>query len=236
MTVRRRWLLPAAVGLVLAACAGPAAPSSSPSPSTAPSASTPVLPSVDPSVGASAAPSASADVPEPGQPFDADAVLRLMRESRRPGGVPELIQTAEVAGQVAAMLWTIDGRPWEVGSAGASCHLGSCTLELAGRGPAMSGEDVWTFDVARGPVALVSADLHALPPGLAERLDEAARAGDDEGLLEGLIATSARWLPPPDDGRFLVAYRSGDEEGSCAREATVDLASGEVEISEATGC
>lgn len=232
MTVRRRWLLPATVGLVLAACAGPAAPS--PSPSTV--ASTPVLPSVRASVAASAAPSAAADVPEPGQPFDADAVLRLMRESRRPGGVPERIQTAEVAGQVAAMLWTIDGRPWEVGSAGASCNFDSCTLELGGRGPGMAGEDVWTFDVGRGPVALVSADLHALPPELAERLDEAARAADDEGLLEGLIATSARWLPPPDEGRFVVAYRSGDEEGSCAREATVDLASGEVEISEGTGC
>jgi hypothetical protein len=216
MTAARRWLLTAAVALVLAGCA--------------------VAPPLDASADPSARPSAAVAVPQPGQPFDADAVLDLMRESRRPGGVPDQIETREVAADVAEMLWTIDGQPWEVAGAGASCSLDSCTLELAGRGHGMGGEDVWVFDVGRGPVALVSADLHALPPALAASLDEIVRAADAAEVLDGLIVASARWQPPPDDERFVVAYRAGDEEGSCARDATVEPASGKVEISEGTGC
>ena len=56
------------------------------------------------------------------------------------------------------------------------------------------------------------------------------------GRLEGLVLGSASWLPPPDDGRLVLAYRAGDEEGSCRREVTVDARSGGVSVTESLDC
>ncbi|HEX7197446.1 MAG TPA: hypothetical protein VF364_11515, partial [Candidatus Limnocylindria bacterium] len=52
------------------------------------------------------------DLPEAGRPFDAEAILAAMRDSRRPGGVPDEMQTDAIAAAVADAIWTIDGEPW----------------------------------------------------------------------------------------------------------------------------
>ncbi len=161
-----------------------------------------------------------------------------MRNSVRPGGVPDALETDAIATALAEQIWTLDGRPWTSVTAAGSCGADACTLELSGVGPEAAGEDVWVFDIdpSDGSVSRASADLHAVPPTLAASLDELARATDEEGLLEGLLMTSVRWLPPPDDGRFVLAYRSGEEEGSCMRDVTVDAARATAEIGAASGC
>jgi len=69
-------------------------------------------------------------------------------------------------------------------------------------------------------------------PQLRSERSEQATAG----LPEGLVLGSASWLPPPDDGRLVLAYRAGDEEGSCRREVTVDARSGGVSVTESLDC
>lgn len=223
---RRAQFVPAlALSVALTACAGVPSP-------TDPAGTE--LPSVGPTASASVG-----RVPgEPGRPLDAAEILSAMRDSRRPGGVPEVLQTDEIAGALAEQVWTFDGQPWTSIVAGGSCGADACTLELSGAGPEAAAEDVWVFDIdpSDGSVRLASADLHAVPPALAASLDELARATDEEGLLDGLIATSVRWLPPPDEGRFVLAYRSGEEEGSCTRDVTVDAARATAEIGAGSGC
>ena len=220
-----------AMAVALTACAGV------PSPTDSAGAESPG--SAEPrSAAASATASIGGTAGEPGRPFDAAEILDAMRDSRRPGGVPEELQTDAIAGALAEEVWTFDGRPWTSIVASGSCGVEACTVELSGAGPEAAGEDVWVFDIdpSDGSVSLASADLHAVPPTLAESLDELARATDEEGLLDGLIATSVRWLPPPDDGRFVLAYRSGEEEGSCMRDVTVDAARATAEIGAGSGC
>ena len=222
---RARFVPTLALSVALTACAGvpsPTDPSSVEPPSTPPIAT------------------ASAGVAdgEPGRPFGAAEVLEAMRDSRRPGGVPEALQTEAIAEALAEQVWTFDGRPWASVVAGGSCGTEACTLELSGAAPEAAGEDVWVFDVdpSDGSVSLASADLHAVPSTVATSLDELARTTDEEGLLDGLVVTSVRWLPPPDDGRFVLAYRSGEEEGSCVRDVTVDAARATAEIEAGSGC
>ena len=228
-----RFILALAMSVVLTACAG--VPSPTDSASTEPPAS-----AQPPSVAPSAPASIGAATGQPGRPFEAAEILDAMRESRRPDGVPEALQTDAVAAALAERIWTIDGRPWTSVVAGGSCGAEACTLELsgAGAGAEAAGEDVWVFDIdpSDGSVSLASADLHAVPSTLAASLDELARATDEEGLLDALIVTSVRWLPPPDDGRFVLAYRSGEEEGSCMRDVTVDAARATAEIGAGSGC
>ncbi len=228
---RRAGYVPsAAFALTLAACSG------------MPSPSAPATDDAPGSVGASSVPSAAASAGaaagEPGRPFDAGEILAAMRDSGRPGGVPEPLQTDAIASALAEQIWTLDGRPWTSIVAGGSCGSDACTLELSGAGPDATGEDVWVFDVDPndGSVRLATADLHGVPSTLAASLDEVARAADEEELLEDLIVTSVRWLPPPDDGRFVLAYRSGDEEGSCMRDVTVDAARATAEIGAGSSC
>lgn len=178
------------------------------------------------------------DVPAPGKPFDAADILAAMAGSRRPGGVPAELQTDEIAAAVADVLWTFDGSPWPSITAGGTCGSDACTLELAGRAADAVGEDVWVLriDPASGSVEVETTDLHAVPPALADQLDAHARRAQIDPRIDDLLVTSVRWLPPPDDGTFQLAYRSGNEEGSCSVGVEVDARTGSVEATSATGC
>jgi hypothetical protein len=166
-------------------------------------------------------------LPEPGQPFDATTLLAAMRDSRRPGGVPDEIETDAVAATLAGAIWTLDGERWTTLTAGGSCGPQTCTLDIAGANAAAPGEDLWVFEVTSetGAVRVLSADLRSLPTDLITRLDELARTLLPASNLDGLNLTSVRWLPPPDQTQFVLSYRSGDEErSSCGMDLTVDVA------------
>ena len=194
------------------------------------------------SAGRSPAPSPTGswavDVPDPGRPFRAADIRAAMASSVRPGGVPADLQTNEVAAAVAEALWTFDGSPWPAIAAGGSCGPDACTLELAGRAAGAAGEDVWVLrvDPTMPSVDVETADLHAIPASLADRLDAHARAAEGAPPLDGLVLTSVRWRPPPDAGVFVLAYRSGNEEGSCSVDVEVDARSGDVTATDARGC
>ena len=177
-------------------------------------------------------------VATPGTPFDAADILAAMAGSRRPDGVPSELQTEAVAAAVADVVWTFDGSPWPTIAAGGTCGSGTCMLELSGGTPGSAGEDVWvlTIDPADASVEVESADLHALPASLANRLDAHVRDAGLDLPLDDLLVTAVRWRPPPDDGTFELSYRSGNEEGSCAVEVEVDARTGEVAIVDASGC
>ena len=186
-------------------------------------------------------PATSPDVREliaPGRPYDAAAILAAMRESRRPGGVPQQLQTDAVAGAVAAEVWTIDGEPWTAMSIGGSCGPVRCTLELGGSRPRSADVDVWAFEVipASGTVAVLDATLGAVPHEVVEAVDALARAREPRIQADGLLLTTARWLGPDDEDGFVLSYRSGEEEGSCELELRVDAGSGEVETDREAGC
>jgi hypothetical protein len=153
-----------------------------------------------------------------------------MRDSRRPGGVPDQLETHAVAAAVAAQLWTWDGEPWGILSVGGACGSDACSLDVAGSTDGTAGTDLYSFAVepGSGAVSLVDADLHAHPADLEAEMDAAARAALDEAQLEGLALVGARWLPPPETDRYWLAYRSGGEEGAPMLEVLLDLASGEV--------
>lgn len=177
-------------------------------------------------------PSATADqgvVPAAGQPYDGDAVLGAMRASTRPGGVPDEVETATVAQAISAELWTWSGAPWQTMSVGGACGPTECTVELAGSPSAAAGVDLYSFAVepVDGTVTLETSDLHGYPAALDTVLDEMARASAGADLA-GLAFVSARWLPPPDQGRYWLAYRTGGEEGSPGLDLLLDAASGEI--------
>jgi hypothetical protein len=189
-------------------------------------------PSLEPSTAASsgsAAPTPLVAVDPPGRPYDADDVLALMRESRRPGGVPDEIETPAIAAAVAEQIWTIGGRPWAVASIGGTCGPQGCDLEVAGAPGELAGEDLYLFrvDPASGSVELVQSVLLGLDPETVSELDRLVRERF-EGDLGGYGLSTVRWLPPPDIGRFVLAYRSGGEEGSPALDLVFDAVSGEV--------
>ena len=177
-------------------------------------------------------------LPDPGRPYDAEALLEAMRDSRRPGGVAVELQDGDIAAAVADRLWTFDGDPWRAIAAGGSCGPSACTLELSGGRADADGEDAWVFtiDPATASVEVLSADLHAVPDVTAAALDRWARAVDAEGVLDGLRYTAVRWLPPPAEDRFRLAYRSGDEEESCSIDLELDAATGRITEVVPSGC
>jgi len=151
----------------------------------------------------------------PGQPFDPATVLDAMRDSRRPDGVPDQLETDAIAAALAERIWTIDGQPWTTMSAGGSCGPVRCTLEISGSRAGGQGEDLWIFEVipAGGEVAVIETNLRSVPSETADAVDRLARAADPRIDDAGLLLVSVRWLPPPDDETFELSYRSGNEEG-----------------------
>lgn len=209
----RGWPAAAALGAALTACAAPM-------PSISASAEQPLPPSTTPVVE-------GLELPEAGKPFDAEAILAAMRDSRRPGGVPDELETEAIAAAVADAIWTIDGEPWSTMSTGGSCGPQTCTLEVAGADADAPGDDLWVFEATpgTGAVEVVSAELRSLPAELVSGLDELTRSLYPPVYGEGLNLTNVRWLPPPDETRFVLSYRSGDEEeSSCGADVTVDAA------------
>ena len=202
--------------LVLAGCGD----GSSPSPSSSPLVVEPPLPSSTASAGV---------VPAAGQPYDGAALLAAMRASTRPGGVPDVVETQAIAPGLSDRVWTWSGTPWETLSVGGACGPSECTVELAGSLAGAAGVDLYTFavDPAAGTVTPESNDLHGYPAALDAVLDEMARdaAGDELG---DMTLVSARWLPPPDDGRYWLTYRTGGEEGSPGMDLLLDVASGAI--------
>lgn len=230
---RLRPLIGASVVTTLVACSSPAPPSER----IEPSVSEVSMPSVGAS-GVIGDPGSPISLRPPAKPFAADDILAAMRDSRRPGGVPVELQTDEVAAAVADVLWTLEGDPWDTISAGGNCDAGTCTLELAGGIPGAEGEDLWVLavDPATAMVEVVTADLHAVPSEAAESLDRLARSAEGGGALDDLLLTSVRWLPPPDAGRFVLAYRSGDEEESCSMDVELDVETITVSEVATSGC
>ena len=144
--------------------------------------------------------------------------------------VKEQVQTVPIADQMAQAIWTYDGAPWPAMAVSGSCGPESCTVDVSGTPDGAAGEDLYTFDVrpADGTVKLLLADLHGYPTDLNATLDEIARAGVPHDRLAGLELLSARWVPPPDDGQYVLSYRSGGEEGSPALDVVIDLPGGTV--------
>jgi hypothetical protein len=210
----RRGARAAILALLLTACGAPSSPSASP------------------------AQTVEVAVPEPARPFDGAQILAAMRDSRRPGGVAEPLQTSEIATAVADEIWTVDGEPWTTIAVGGSCGPEECTLEVGGSRAGAAGEDAWTFRVvpATAEVAVLGAQLGSVPDELVANADRLARDANDDGLLDELILAGHGWQPPPDDALLLLSYRAGDEEGSCRRDVTVDLRGGEVTIGEGVDC
>ncbi|MGH2402344.1 MAG: hypothetical protein ACRDE6_06500 [Candidatus Limnocylindria bacterium] len=209
----RGWPAAAALGAALTACVAP-------------------MPSITASAEQAPPPSATPvgealELPEAGKPFDAEAILAAMRDSRRPGGVPDELETEAIAAAVANAIWTIDGEPWSTMSTGGSCGPQTCTLEVAGADADAPGEDLWVFEATpgTGAVEVVSAELRSLPSELVSGLDELTRSLYPPVNADGLSLTNVRWLPPPDETRFVLSYRSGnEEESSCGADVTVDAA------------
>jgi len=218
------------LGVLLAACGGDPTISSTARPPTAapPSASRSApLPS-EPSPSERVIPGLS--LPRPGPAFEAATLLDAMRTSRRPGGVPDQLETEQIAATLADTLWTYGGEPWTTMAIGGSCGTQTCSLEVAGTRPDSLGEDLWAFEIVpgTGSVTVASADLSALPTEIVDPLDDLARMLFRPGRLDGLVLASVRWLPPPSGGQFVLSYRSGGEEGSCGADVTVDAVMPEI--------
>lgn len=227
-----RGLLPLLAVVVIVSACGGTTPTATPTErSRAPS------PAASSTADASPTPDAVA-LPEPGRPYDAASVLEAMRDSRRPGGVPAELQTDAIAAEVAAAIWTIDGRPWERISAGGSCAADRCVLEVAGAHDGADGEDLWVFEVvpSGAEVRVDSVTLRSLPASLANEIDAAVRDAHPAPDERGLVLTAVRWGPPPADAAlFELSYRTGNETG-CALELVFDASAGEVVEESADGC
>ena len=217
--------------LLLTACSGP-----SPSPSTAASTGASTSPPST-ATGTSDAPATPTATPSPvipppatARPYTAAEVLAAMRDSRRPGGVPDEIETIAVATQLAAAIWTYDGRAYPSLVISGSCGPASCTVEVNGTPAGAAGTDLYVMGVARpsGTVELQAADLHGYPSGLDATIDAVVRARLDAQQLDGLALAGATWQVPPRAGWFWAAYRSGGEEGSPGLDVLVNLPTGEV--------
>lgn len=208
------------LGMVLAACTA-SSPVPSPTVTGTPSAS----PSNTPRPTASPTTSEEPGLEiTPDTPFTADEILDAMRESRRPGGVPDAVETEAVASALADAIWTFDGEPWTAIVAGGSCGAASCTLEIAGAPEGSEGEDLWVFavDPVSGEVRVADSTLRGLDPTVtAAAADIVAQSRSDPGA--DAFLSSARWLPPPDEGLVVLSYRTGAETGACGVDLTVDL-------------
>ena len=161
-----------------------------------------------------------------------------MGESRRPGGVPDQLETDAIAATLAQRIWTVDGEPWATIAIGASCGPVRCTLDVAGSRSGALADDLYAFEIipASGEVTTLSTDLRSIPAEVAAALDRLARAAEPAIERDGLALASARWLPPPDNDRFDLSYRSGDEEGSCELELSLDATTAAVDVRSARGC
>jgi hypothetical protein len=229
---------PGAVGLVAAAfvliaagCTG--SPEISASATDAPAPSSPAATASSassPSPTATPEPTPLVALPDPAHPFTADELLTAMRESRRPGGVPDTLETPAIAAAVAERLWTFGPGGWATSSVGGGCGPQVCSLEVGGTAEGALGEDlyVFTIDPASGAVSLMDASLGGTPAELVEALDAAARE-TWEGSLQGLGLASIAWQPPPDEGTFILTYRSGGEEGSPGVTLLLDVIEGTAE-------
>src|SRR5574338_1284973 len=169
-------------------------------------------------VSASAATSASASsvAAGPARPYSAEQVLEALRASTRLGGVPDDLETLEVASAIAEQLWTFTGEPWQAFNVTSRCAGdGSCSLELFASASESEGTDSYTFTVTRadGQVELTGSDLAAVPTSVVTELDAAIRAAVPASRLDGTAAVGARWQLPPQQDRLWVSYRSGGEEG-----------------------
>lgn len=226
-----------AAALLLSACEATATPTATPA-DTATSSPSPVV-TAPPTPSPSPTDDGGIALPSPGMPWDGTALLEEMRRSTRPGGVPDEVQTPALAQALAAEIWTIDGATWDTIAIGGFCGASTCTLDLAGTHLGRAGEDLWTVevDLDTGEVEPIVADVRSLPRDLVDELDGQARALDDEGGLDSMTLSTVRWLPPPAEaGRFALSYRSGGEEGSCARELLLDALAGVVLERSASGC
>lgn len=202
------------LALALAACAG--TDGSSPRSQLAPTA-TPTIPSTS----AEATPLG----PLPARPYDGAAVLQAMRDSRRPGGVPSELQTDEIAAAVANELWTWNGERWPQLVVGGSCGPASCSLEVAGTPANAAGADLYVLSVDPDSAAVTveSSDLHGYPAQLDAQLQAIAQEVAPDAIA-GLHFASAQWLPA-NASQYLLAYRSGGEEGSPGVDLLIDAAS-----------
>lgn len=222
-----------ALALLLAACVD-GTPTRTPGVTLAPSASNSMsvtAPSSPSPAGVESAEPTTRGIslPTPGTPWDGSAVLGEMDRSTRPGGVPEELRTAAIAEAIAQRIWTVDGAAWDTFAIGGFCSASTCTLDVAGSHLGRAGEDLWTLEVdpATGEVEPIVAELRSLPWDLVDELDQLARSLDHHGALGGMTLATARWLPPSaEPGRFVLSYRSGGEEGACARDLLVDAAAG----------
>jgi hypothetical protein len=199
----------------IAETAAPTATGAS-APSSASPAGTPPVPLVE--------------LPDPDTPFIAADVLDAMRASRRPGGVPDQLETAAIGGAIADRLWTLSGEPWPEMTVAGSCGSHTCTVEVGGVPHGAPGEDLYVFSVdpATASVTPVESTLRGVPAELLPELDAATRELWD-GDLDGLALSSVRWLAPPDGPAVVLAYRSGGEEGAPAVDLLLDLATGTIE-------
>jgi hypothetical protein len=184
---------------------------------------------VTPSASTAATPLPIA-LPTPGHPLTTAGLLDGMRASRRPGGVPDALETEPIAAAVAERLWTFDGRPWATWTVGGACGPTTCSLEVGGASDGALGEDLYVFavDPTTGSVELTDVSLGGTPAALVDDLDAAARDAWD-GDLSGLALTNVAWQPPPDEGRFVLTYRSGGEEGSPGVTIILDVPAGTAE-------
>jgi len=175
---------------------------------------------------------------DPGQPYGGAEILEAMHVSRRPGGVPDVIETAAVADAIAEALWTFDGQPWDASAVGGSCGPVTCSVEVVGTRADAEGQDLWVFDVGieTGEVTLASRDLAAIPSALVDDLDALTQSLGPDDALAGLPLTTVRWMPPPDDGTFQLAYRAGDEEGSCEADVVLDAVARTIVSSTSVNC
>jgi hypothetical protein len=217
----------AALILLAAACTAAPTPSPTPARSDAPASASPV---------ASGSPGGLA-LADPGRPYDGPAILEAMRTSPRPDGVPAEVQTDEIAAAIADAIWTFDGEAWQTLSVEGACAA-TCTVEIAGSRGVEAGEDLWSFLVDPGTerVTVDFTNLRALPDELVAALDGLARRISSDGALDELRITSAAWTPPPDADRYVLSYRSGGEEGSCAAEIVVDARRGALIDETYSGC
>ncbi len=235
----RRRVVAALAGsaVVLAACATAVTPKPSPAtPTPLPPATSTTTPSATAPTTPSASQAPGPEWPAAGLPYGGGEILDAMRSSRRPGGVPDALETAPIAEAVAELLWTIDGTAWDTIAASGSCSSPTeCRLELAGSRRGWLGEDVWVFAVDPSVPAVVVEDttLGSVPPAVGDDLDALARSLVDLG---GLRLTSVRWTPPPADERFELSYRDAGEEGGCTVELVVDAVAGTLVREQRGGC
>ena len=152
--------------------------------------------------------------------------------------MPDAIETDLVASGIADAIWTLDGEPWDSIAIGGSCGPATCTLEVVGSRADADDVDLWTFAASPSgdAVEIASSDLGAIPAALRADLDRLGRRLADPKPIAELVLASARWLPPPDESTFLLAYRSGNEEGSCRLDLAIDVVAQRVTSQRATDC